>query len=144
MPLNLPKPPAQASGLQKAAGFIKGFQMGGPLGGVAGLAGTSNPKLGALMGVAEAANDLGNQGRIGAVERRLGPTGIQQPAFGSSILEGRDAASRRIGLMNSDPLGTVGQGLEALRDPSLPDSLRQSYAQPLLELKWGLLGKRSL
>lgn len=43
---------------------------------------------------------------------------------------------RRYQSLQTDPASSVENGLAALRDPSVPDHVRQQYAEPLLRAKY--------
>lgn len=59
MPIDQFKP--SEGGRKKIMGAVQGFMMGGPVGAAIGFAGASNPKLGEMLGLANAAQGAGSQ-----------------------------------------------------------------------------------
>lgn len=152
MPVKIYSPQMGSAKDSKAAKVAMGFATGGPVGAGLALASANNPALGGAL-------SLG--GSAGAVGRRISDqTSLEAPAFGSSVEEGRQAAapdptlgvdtqlpqqdtaiSRRMQMMQQDPAHAIGSGLEALRDPSVSQEIRDQYAPVLLRSRYSLTGR---
>lgn len=77
---------------------------------------------------------------IGESFKQPAPTpqapGLQMPQIGDSLKQAQDSAiGRRLSVSQSDPQAAVMDALAALRDPSVPDYIRQAYVEPLLMAK---------
>jgi hypothetical protein len=122
-------------------------KIGAPQGGAGGGKGMAigmGLVTGGLKGAGQALLQSGNPKAAGLINRVEGFGKALEPA----ALKGQDpqtdaytppaasAIDRRFQTLSSDPQMTVLAGLEALRDPSVPDDIRQSYAEPLLRGKY--------
>lgn len=144
------------------SGTIKGGGLGG-LGGLlkigigAMTGGLGGAALGALsssdtpIGRAVSMYQMGS-GALDKAKGMLGSTpsitdNFKAPELGDSIktagpslmgganLADESPIARRMSMMGQDPTNVLHSGLEALRDPSIPQELRDSYAPTLLKAK---------
>lgn len=124
----------------KAFKVAQGYASGGPGGGALALAGANNPALGQAAGIA----GVGRSSPLLPSTQSLTPNPMgevstppqapAQPVGPTSALEKRYAA------LSQDPQSVIAGGLAALRDPSVPQELRDAYAEPLLRAKYGRIG----
>lgn len=106
----------------KAFGVGLGVATGNPMMAVGSL--TQGSPAGNMMGAASKLGDIG-----GAPPNQI-----------DSTSEPYNAISARLQAKSQDPNMAINQGLNALKDPSVPDYVRQQYAEPLLRAKYKING----
>lgn len=108
-----------------------GFAVGGPVGAGVALLGASNPSLGAIANAA----GIGSKSEDSSEDLQAGP--VQQIEGATKGTSPTNAIDRRYNALSQDPKMSIVAGLDALKDPSVPQSLRDAYAEPLLRAKYG-------
>lgn len=156
MPVKIYSP---KSGGGKGMDILMGAASGGIAGAGAALLKSSNPAVGRAIDAYQMGKNVGGTPATGISDRleqaksqpvaEFGAASVpraepQAPGLGvdTQLPPPGDAVSRRIGLMQQDPAQTLGSGLEALRDPSVPQEIRDQYAEPLLRARYSLGGNR--
>jgi hypothetical protein len=110
-----------------------GYATGGPVGAAMGVVSAKNPSLGRA---ANAAVTIAGKNGPGPAPDPSTANQLKMPAIGDSFRhEQESSVSRRLSALNADPNHAVEDGLAALRDPSVPQELRDLYAEPLLRAK---------
>lgn len=116
-------PPASQGIMSSKAGKIgMGFATGGPAGAGMALLAANNPAAGSVANLA---------GGIGGSDKKVGegsPPGVVDSTPESAL-------TRRYNALSENPEMTVVAGLNALKDPSVPQDIRDQYAEPLLRAK---------
>lgn len=107
-----------------------GFATGGPVGAAAALIGSKNPALGKAVGLAGGAAGQAAPAPTGAVPG----VEVSTPPPGPT-----NAIERRYAALSQDPQSVIAGGLAALRDPGVPQEMRDAYAEPFLKAKFGRL-----
>lgn len=117
--------------------IVKGYISGGATGAGAGLIESKNPALGAAMNATGATSASKTEGDS---LQSQGSDALKMPNLGDSM-QSDNPMSRRLGLMDQDPEASIYDGLDALKDPSIPSWMRQQYAEPLLRAKHFKIGQ---
>jgi hypothetical protein len=126
--------PTGGSGLNSkgggaAKGALTGFMAGGPIGAALGAASSLLPNSPgkSAFGAVQMASDLG--GQLGSGNKLVGePKVIENDVY--------DPMKTRLDQIGNDPMHATNQALAALNDPSVPDYVRSTYAEPLLRYKY--------
>lgn len=148
MPVKIAQGPRQTGFMDSKAFKVgMGFATGGPVGAAMALAGSSNPGLGAIGRAVGAAGGGGESN--GPVEmeapQAINPNQatqqMQQQQNQQMQAQPDSPVARAIQARTTDPKFAVMDGLSALEDPSVPDYIRQEYAQPLLMAKHYKMGR---
>lgn len=102
-----------------------------------GLLGSKAFSLG--VGALTGGGSLGATGAIaggGLKGAALGAAGAASPAVKAMTGAADSAIGRRVLGLKADPAVAVEEGLSALKDPSVPDAVRQDLAPKLLQAKY--------
>ncbi len=102
-----------------------------------GILGSAALKLG--LGALTGGGSLGATGAIaggGLKGAALGAAGAASPVIGAATGIAESAIGRRVLGLKADPTVAVEEGLSALKDPSVPDAVRQDLAPKLLQAKY--------
>lgn len=117
------------------AGLLGGTGALGALGGAGVAAATqANPQIGKLANAYGTAKGMAEQFKPNPGHDQASSTLATDSNFKMPKL-GESAMSRRMGSYQLSPNTAIQSGLEALKDPSIPDYMRQQYATPLLQAK---------
>lgn len=93
---------------------------------------TGNPV--AVAGALTQGSPAGNIGSIGS------KIGGMMPSSMDASTEPYNPIQSRLEAQAQNPTMAINQGLNALKDPAVPDYVRQQYAEPLLRAKYKLNG----
>ncbi|HYE72382.1 MAG TPA: hypothetical protein VEF04_03590 [Blastocatellia bacterium] len=127
--------PIKPQGGSKLLSAGIGFLTGGPAGAAMALAPDSAGKglLGLASKLPKAEPEMPDMTQANAIS--------QAPAFGTQALPASNPIESKLKSFEQDPKFMTNKALALMKDPSIPQDIRDQYAEPLLRMKhYGRIG----